>query len=61
MRHTLRLRARNVFGVQLYKNNARALLLHILTILSSDWLHHPDHERTVRGVYESQITKEYIL
>ena len=27
-----------VFGVQLYKNNA--LLLHILSILNSDWLQH---------------------
>ena len=49
MHHTLRSRAHNVFGVQLYKNNACALLSRILTILSSDWLH---HARTVRGVYE---------
>ena len=38
-----------VFGVQLYKNNARALLLRILCILNSDWLR---HARSVLGVYE---------
>ena len=38
-----------VFGVQLYKNNARALLSHILSILDLDWLL---HAHTVRGVYE---------
>ena len=36
-------------GVQLYKNNARALLLRILSILNLDWL---QHARSVRGVYE---------
>ena len=39
----------NVFGVQLYKNNARALLSHILSIVNSDWL---QHARSVHGVYE---------
>ena len=40
---------REMFGVQLYKNNARALLSHILSILKLDWL---QHARSVRGVYE---------
>ena len=38
-----------MFGVQLYKNNARALLSHILSILNFDWL---QHARSVRGVYD---------
>ena len=38
-----------MFGVQLYKNNARALLLRILSILNLNWL---QHARCVRGVYE---------
>ena len=37
---------REIFGVQLYKNNARALLSRILNL---DWL---QHARSVRGVYE---------
>ena len=36
-----------MFGVQLYKNNACALLLRILSILNLDWL---QHARSVRGV-----------
>ena len=40
---------REMFGVQLYKNNARALLSRILSILNLDWL---QHARSVRGVYE---------
>ena len=40
---------REMFGVQLYKNNARALLSRISSILNLDWL---QHARTVRGVYE---------
>ena len=40
---------RKVFGVQLYKNNSRALLLPILCIRNSDWL---QHARGIRGVYE---------
>ena len=46
---TLASALREMFGVQLYKNNARALLLRILSILNSDWL---QHARSVRGVYE---------
>ena len=38
-----------MFGVQLYKNNVRALLSRILSILNLDWL---QHARSVRGVYE---------
>ena len=38
-----------MFGVQLYKNNARALLSRILSILNLDWL---QHACSVRGVYE---------
>ena len=49
MHPTLHSRARNVFGVQLYKNNARALLSRIFSIVNSDWL---QHARSVRGVYE---------
>ena len=30
---------REMLGVQLYKNNARALLSRILSILNLDWLH----------------------
>ena len=40
---------RDMLGVQLYKNNARALLSRILSILNLDWL---QHARSVRGVYE---------
>ena len=40
---------RDMFRVQLYKNNARALLSLILSILNLDWL---QHARSVRGVYE---------
>ena len=40
---------REMFGVQLYKNNARALLSRILSILNLDWL---QHARSVHGVYE---------
>ena len=43
---------REMFGVQLYKNNARALLSRILSILNLDWL---QHARSVRGVYELAI------
>ena len=41
-----------MFGVQLYKNNARVLLSRILSILYLDWL---QHVRSVRGVYEYVI------
>ena len=46
---TLASALREMFGVQLYKNNARALLSRILSILNLDWL---QHARIVRGVYE---------
>ena len=35
--------------VQVYKNDARALLLHSLSIVNSDWL---QHARSIWGVYE---------
>ena len=47
-----------MFGVQLYKNNARALLSCILSILNLDWL---QHARSVRGVYERSILVIYIF
>ena len=47
---TLASALREMFGVQLYKNNARAILSRILSILNLDWL---QHARSVRGVYES--------
>ena len=43
---------REMFGVQLYKNNARALLSRILSILNLDWL---KHARSVRGMYECRM------
>ena len=46
---TLSSALREMFGVQLYKNNARALLSRILSILNLDWL---QHAHNVRGVYE---------
>ena len=49
---TLASALREMFGVQLYKNNARALLPRILSILNLDWL---QHARSVRGVYECQL------
>ena len=49
---TLAPELREMFGVQLYKNNALALLSHISSILNLDWL---QHVRSVRGVYEYQI------
>ena len=49
---TLASALREMFGVQLYKNNARALLSRILSILNLDWL---QHARSVRGVYEYTI------
>ena len=49
---TLASALREMFGVQLYKNNARALLLRILSILNSDWL---QHTGSVRGVYEGSL------
>ena len=49
---TLASAMREMFGVQLYKNNARALFSRILSILNFDWL---QHARSVRGVYENAI------
>ena len=49
---TLASALREMFGVQLYKNNARALLSRILSIFDLDWL---QHARSVRGVYEKTI------
>ena len=49
---TLASALREMFGVQLYKNNAHALLSRILSILNLDWL---QHARSVRGVYEIWI------
>ena len=49
---TLASALREMFGVQLYKNNARALLSRILSILNLDWL---QHARSVRGVYECYV------
>ena len=59
---TLASALREMFGVQLYKNNARALLSRILSILNLDWL---QHARSVRGVYEffkrPYLYKQFIL
>ena len=52
-RLTLASALREMFGVQLYKNNVRALLSRILSILNLDWL---QHARSVRGVYESRLS-----
>ena len=46
---TLASALREILGVQLYKNNARALLSRILSILNLDWL---QHACAVRVVYE---------
>ena len=51
---TLASALRKMFGVQLYKNNARALLSRILSILNLDWL---QHARSVRRVYEINFLK----
>ena len=47
---------REMFGVQLYKNNARALLSRILSILNLDWL---QHARSVRGEYEHTLNIKF--
>ena len=49
---TLASALREMFRVQLYKNNARALLSRILSILNLDWL---QHARSVCGVYEYKL------
>ena len=51
---TLASALRDMFGVQLYKNNARVLLSRILSILNLDWL---QHARSVRGVYELDLSQ----
>ena len=53
---TLASALREMFGVQLYKNNARALLSRISSILNLDWL---QHARSVRGVYEINLRWPY--
>ena len=45
-----------MISVQLYKNNARALLLHILSILNLDWL---QHACSVCGVYELSFSASW--
>ena len=49
---TLASALREMLGVQLYKNNAHALLSRILSILNLDWL---QHARSVRGVFEYRL------
>ena len=55
---TLASALREMFGVQLYKSNARALPSRILSILNLDWL---QHARSVRGVYECGIFIERVM
>ena len=55
---TLASALREMFRVQLYKNNARALLSRILSILNLDWL---QHARSVRGVYEWMLIWNQIM
>ena len=45
-----------MFGVQLYKNNARALLSRILSILNLDWL---QLARSVRGGNELLLNESH--
>ena len=52
---TLASALREMFGVLLYKNNARALLSRILSILNLDWL---QHVRSVHGVYEFVLKRK---
>ena len=47
----LALALREMFGLQLYKNNARVLLSHILSLLNLDCLQHA----RVRQVYELSV------
>ena len=51
---TLASALREMLGVQLYKNNACALLLCIFSILNSNWL---QHVHCVCRVYEIQVNK----
>ena len=55
MHPTLRSRARNVFGVQLYKKNARALFAY-LEYRQSRWL---QHAPSVCGEYACVIKSNY--
>ena len=55
---TLASTLREMFGVILYKNNARALLSRILSILNLDWL---QHARSVRRVYEYLIILGFLV
>ena len=52
---TLASALREMFGVQLYKNYARALLSRILSILNLDWL---QHARSAHGVYEFYLLNQ---
>ena len=52
---TLASTLREVFGVKLYKSNARVLLLRVLSIVNFDWLQHAHSVSSVRGVYECAI------
>ena len=56
MRQINTLALNKVFRVQLYKNNARALLSCILSTVNTDWL---QHARSVRGVYEFLLFPHY--
>ena len=52
---------RDMFAVQLYKNNAHGLLSRISSILNLDWL---QHARSVRGVYEYSMVNglhQYVM
>ena len=55
---TLASALREMFEVQLYKNNARTLLSRILSILNLDWL---QHARSVRGVYEWFLNPSFVI
>ena len=56
MHPALHSRTCKVFQVLLYKDNARALLSRIVSILNSDWL---QHVRSVRGVYEFALMNRF--
>ena len=49
---------REMFGVQLYKYNVRALLSRSVSILNLDWL---QHARSIRGVYEWFLYSDCVL
>ena len=56
MHPTLCSHARKIFGVKLYKNNARALLSRILSTLNPDWL---QLVQSIREVFKYSL-KHYI-